>query len=93
MKVKKIPMRSCVVSREKLPKKDLLRFVRTPEGEVEIDLTGKANGRGAYVKKDKAVIEKAKANKVLERILETAIADEVYAKAIEIVENLVDELI
>lgn len=93
MKVKKIPMRSCVVSREKLPKKDLLRFVRTPEGEVEIDLTGKANGRGAYVKKDKAVIEKAKATKVLERILETAIADEVYAKAIEIVENLVDELI
>lgn len=93
MKVKKIPMRSCVVSREKLPKKDLLRFVRTPEGEVEIDLTGKANGRGAYVKKDKAVIEKAKATKVLERILEIAIADEVYAKAIEIVENLVDELI
>ena len=52
MKLKKIPMRTCVVTREKLEKKDLVRIVRTPEGTVEIDLNGKKNGRGAYLKKD-----------------------------------------
>ena len=52
MKVKKIPMRTCVVTKEKLPKKDLVRVVRTPEGSVIIDETGKSNGRGAYLKKD-----------------------------------------
>ncbi len=93
MKEKKIPMRSCAVTREKLPKKDLLRFVRTPEGEVIIDEVGKANGRGAYVKKDKDVIAKAKVSKVLERALETVIADEVYDKAINIVEEVIDDLV
>ena len=57
MKPKKIPMRTCVITHEKYPKKELIRIVRTPEGKVEIDLTGKANGRGAYLKKDKEVIE------------------------------------
>ena len=57
-KVRKIPMRMCVVSREKLPKKELIRIVRTDNGVI-IDETGKVNGRGAYVKKDIAVIEKA----------------------------------
>lgn len=93
MKEKKIPMRSCAVTREKLPKKDLLRFVRTPEGEVIIDEVGKANGRGAYIKKDKDVIAKAKVSKVLERALETVIADEVYDKAINIVEEVIDDLV
>ena len=49
--MKKIPMRSCVITKEKLPKKDLIRVVRTPDGEVIIDTVGKANGRGAYLKK------------------------------------------
>lgn len=53
-------MRTCVVTKEKLEKRDLIRVVRTPVGEVEIDLTGKMNGRGAYIKKDINVIEKAK---------------------------------
>ena len=78
MKVKKIPLRTCVVTGEKLPKKELLRIVRTPEGTVIVDLTGKANGRGAYVKKDKEVINKARKSKVLERVLETEIKEEVY---------------
>lgn len=78
MKAKKIPLRSCVVSFEKLPKKDLIRVVKTPEGEVKVDLTGKLNGHGAYIKKDKAVIEKAKKTKVLDRHLETTIKEEVY---------------
>ena len=53
MKTKKIPMRSCVVTKEKYPKKELLRIVRTPEGKIIIDETGKNNGRGAHLKKDK----------------------------------------
>lgn len=78
MKLKKIPMRTCVVTREKLEKKDLVRIVRTPEGAVEIDLNGKKNGRGAYLKKDLEVFEKAKKSKILERVLEIKINDDVY---------------
>mgnify|MGYP000763326848 FL=1 len=68
MKVKKIPLRTCVITREKLPKKDLLRIVRTPEGEVLVDETGKMNGRGAYIKKDIQVLEQARKKKTLERL-------------------------
>ena len=78
MKMKKIPMRSCVVTKEKLPKQELVRVVRTPEGNVIVDLTGKANGRGAYVKKDMEVINKARKSKVLERVLEVEVKEEVY---------------
>lgn len=73
MKVKKIPMRSCVVTKEKLPKGELIRVVRTPEGSVIIDPSGKANGRGAYLKKDLKVFEKALKSKVLDRHLETEV--------------------
>jgi hypothetical protein len=78
MKTKKIPMRSCVVSREKLPKSELVRVVRTPNNEVIVDLTGKSNGRGAYLKKSKEVFDKAKKTKVLNKILEVEVNDEVY---------------
>jgi len=78
MKTKKTPMRSCVISREKLPKNELIRVVRTPEGEVIIDQTGKANGRGAYLKKDKEIFEKAKKSKVLNKILEVEVNNEIY---------------
>ena len=70
MKIKKIPMRTCVVTREKLEKRDLLRIVRTPEGNVIVDDTLKANGRGAYIKKDLTVIEKAAKSGILEKHLE-----------------------
>ena len=83
MKQKKVPMRSCVVSHEKYPKKELIRVVRTPDGNVVVDLTGKQNGRGAYVKKDKAIIEKAKSSKILEKHLEVKIEDEVYDELIK----------
>lgn len=85
MKVKKIPMRTCVVTKEKLEKKDLIRVVRIPAGDVEIDITGKANGRGAYIKRDIDVIKKAKKTKILERSLETTISDEIYDKLIELI--------
>jgi len=78
MKMKKIPMRSCVVTKEKLPKQELVRIVRTPEGNVIIDLKGKANGRGAYLKKDLEVIEKARKSKILDRTLEVSVGDEIY---------------
>ncbi len=83
-KVRKIPMRMCVVSREKLPKKELIRVVRTSDGVV-IDKTGKVNGRGAYVKKDLNVIEKAEKTKVLEKHLEVSIPTEIYDKLKEII--------
>jgi len=78
MKQRKIPMRTCVVTKEKCEKINLVRVVRTPEGLVEVDLTGKKNGRGAYLKKSIEVFEKAKKSKVLERILEAEINDELY---------------
>lgn len=88
MKQKKIPLRSCVVTGEKLPKKELLRIVRTPDGEVICDLTGKNNGRGAYIKKDLEVLEKAKKTKALERKLECTISDEVYEEVKNVINNM-----
>ncbi|MCI5733932.1 MAG: YlxR family protein [Tenericutes bacterium] len=85
MKVKKIPQRTCVVTQEKYDKKDLIRVVKTPLNEVVIDLSGKINGRGAYLKKDLEVIEKARKSKALERHLEIEIKDEVYDKLKEII--------
>lgn len=85
MKVKKIPMRTCVVTHEKLPKQELIRVVRTPEQEVIIDLNGKANGRGAYLKKDVEVFEKAKKNKVLNKQLEIEVPDGIFEQLKELV--------
>ena len=85
MKTKKIPMRSCVVTHEKLPKQELVRVVRTPEGNVIVDVTGKANGRGAYLKKDLSVFEKAYNSKVLNKILEVEVPDSVFDELRELV--------
>lgn len=87
MKTKKIPMRSCVISKERLPKQELIRVVRTPEKEVIVDETGKKNGRGAYIKKDVQVIEKAKKTKQLERHLEVEVPDNIYETLMQIVEK------
>lgn len=87
MKQRKIPMRTCVVTREKCEKKNLVRVVRDNLGNVSVDLTGKANGRGAYVKKDLDVIKKAKESKVLERHLEVLIPDVIYEELEKIINN------
>ena len=87
MKVKKIPMRTCVVTNERFPKNELLRIVRTPEGEVKADLTGKLNGHGAYIKKDEEVLNKAIKNKALERHLECTITSETYEEIRNIIKN------
>lgn len=80
MKTKKVSMRSCIVTKEKYEKKDLIRVVRTPEGNVIIDATGKTNGRGAYLKKDKEVFAKAQKTKILNKVLEVDIPDEIYSE-------------
>lgn len=78
MKVRKIPMRTCIVTKEKLPKQELIRVVRTPDGQVVVDETGKANGRGAYLKKDIEVFNKAEKSKILNRILEVEVPNEIF---------------
>ncbi len=83
--MKKIPERTCVITKEKAQKKDLLRIVRDKENNVTIDLTGKANGRGAYLKKEAEVIEKAHKTKALERILEVSIPDTLYDEMLSII--------
>ena len=87
MKVKKIPLRTCVVTKESLPKMELLRVVRTPEGDVVVDETGKVNGRGAYIKKDLEVLEKAKKGNILGKRLECEIDDSVYEEIKNIIEK------
>ena len=84
MKVKKIPMRTCIVTRESLPKYELIRIVRTPEGKVEIDLKGKVNGKGAYLKKDVEVINMAKKRKSIEHFLEVEVPSNIYEELISL---------
>lgn len=78
MKTKKIPYRTCIITKEKVPKQDLIRVVRTPEGKIVIDQTGKVNGRGAYLKKDLEVFVSAEKSKVLNHHLEVEISNEIY---------------
>lgn len=86
--MKKIPLRRCIVTKEQLPKKELLRIVRDKEGNVFPDVTGKANGRGAYIKKDISVLHTAKEKKMLERALECQISDEVYSEIEKVISNI-----
>ena len=86
--MKKIPLRRCVVTKEQLPKVELLRIVKNKENEVFVDLTGKANGRGAYIKKDVTVLKTAKDKKILERALETQINEAVYEEIEKVITNI-----
>lgn len=85
--MKKIPLRKCIVTGEKLPKKELLRIVKNKEGQVFPDITGKAAGKGAYIKKDLTVLDKAKNKKIIERVLDTKIDEKVYNQIEEIIKN------
>ena len=77
-KPKKIPLRKCVATNEQFPKKELIRIVRTPEGEVKIDVVGKMNGRGAYLSRSLKAIEIAEKKKVLDRHLEVNVPESIY---------------
>ena len=80
MKQKKIPLRKCLGCGESKDKRELVRVVRSPDGEVSLDLTGKKAGRGAYICKDVSCLKKAKKQKRFERAFECEIPDEVYAQ-------------
>jgi len=71
-------LRMCVVTKERLEKRELLRIVKSKDGEVLIDTTGKLNGKGAYIKKDKGILDKAKKSKALDKALNCAIPDNIY---------------
>ena len=75
---KKIPMRQCLGCRVMKPKKELIRVVRSPEGEISLDLRGKASGRGAYICSDKACLLKAVKSRALERAFETSVPESIY---------------
>ena len=77
-KPRKIPQRQCVGCRTMKDKKALIRVVKTPEGEVVLDVSGKQSGRGAYVCPDSACLKKARKSRALERAFELTIPDEVY---------------
>lgn len=76
--MKKIPMRRCLATNESFPKKDLLRIVRTPEGDVKVDLTGKLNGKGAYISRSIEALTIAKKKGLIAKALQVDVTDEVY---------------
>lgn len=78
MKTKKIPMRMCSGCRESKPKSELIRVVRTPEGNIIVDKTGKVSGRGAYLCKNEECFKKSVKSKALSRALEVNISDDVF---------------
>ncbi len=78
--VRKIPTRRCTGCGEHFPKNTLIRVLRTPEGEVILDLTGKKSGRGAYICKNIACLKKARKSRRIESSLECSISEEIYEK-------------
>jgi len=86
-KVRKIPERMCLGCQEMKPKKTLIRVVRTPEGTIEIDRTGKRSGRGAYICPSKECLDKALKGKRLEKALKHAISQEIKDSLLERVDQ------
>jgi len=84
MKNKKIPLRQCIVTRERLPKNELIRIVKFND-EINIDLTGKQNGKGCYLKKDIDVIKKAQKTKALNKVFEKDIDEGIYDELLKII--------
>ena len=82
---KKIPLRKCVATGEMLPKKSMIRVVRSKEGEVSVDVTGKKSGRGAYVSKSEEAVEIARKKNILDRQLDAKVPDEVYEELLTLI--------
>lgn len=91
VKVRKIPMRQCMGCSEHKPKGELLRVVRSPEGEVTLDMTGRKSGRGAYLCHDVKCLRRARKSRRLDHTLECTIPDEVYDRMEQELENDADE--
>ena len=87
MQQKKVPMRKCIGCNESKTKKELVRFVRSPEGDISLDLVGKKSGRGAYICPDTECLKKARKSKRLERTFECSIPDAVYDEAERLLGN------
>ena len=87
VKVKKVPLRKCVITNEQHPKMEMFRVVRTPEGEVVVDLTGKVRGHGAYLSKKKTTILAAQKKKTLNRHLECDIPESIYEELLKLIEE------
>lgn len=85
MKNRKVPLRKCVATQEMRPKKELLRIVRTPDGKVVYDPSGKKPGRGTYLSKDQEAVEKARKQNILAKHLSAEVKDELYAELLEAV--------
>ena len=88
MKEKKVPMRMCVGCREMKPKKELLRVVRSPEGIVSIDMTGRKPGRGAYVCRSAECLKRAIKQRQLERAFECPLGEETHASLLQALNDL-----
>lgn len=84
---KKVPLRKCVATGEMKSKKEMVRIVRSKEGDVSVDLTGKKSGRGAYLSKDKEAIELAKKRGILSRHLSAEIPDPIFEELLSLVEK------
>ncbi|MBN6887204.1 YlxR family protein [Cytobacillus horneckiae] len=84
---KKIPLRKCVATGEMMPKKELVRIVRSKEGEVSVDLTGKKSGRGAYLTKSKEAVLLAKKKNILANHLDVSIDDSIYEELLQLIEK------
>ncbi|KAB7708089.1 DUF448 domain-containing protein [Bacillus aerolatus] len=84
---KKVPLRKCVATGEMKAKKEMVRVVRSKEGEVSVDVTGKKSGRGAYVSKTKEAVELAKTKGILSRQLNVSVPDSVFEELLSIVEK------
>jgi len=84
---KKIPMRKCVACNENKPKKELIRVVRNTEGVVQVDLTGRVNGRGAYICPDLDCLEQVKKSKRLSKTLEIEVPDEIFDQLYDIIKS------
>lgn len=89
----KVPMRLCIMTKEKYPKQELLRVVRTPEGKVLVDSSDKqkVNGRGCYIKKDVNVIEEARKTGILDRELDVMIPDDIYNELVYLAESKIKQ--
>ena len=83
--MRKIPLRKCVATLELLPKKELIRVVKTPSGEIIVDTTGKANGRGAYLKPSYDAVSLAYKTKAISRSLGENVPDEIYQELYDLV--------
>lgn len=77
-KPKKVPLRKCLATGEQFPKRELIRVVRTPEGNIVVDLTGKANGRGAYISYNLEAVDIAQKKKLFDKQLEVTVPEEIY---------------